>query len=204
MDKDTTKLLYKYQQIAHEVDEDLFLRVIFRLVDTAVGGKKTVQTSYNVLFLGRTERLLKIMNKSFPELGLKQENCTEMSWLESVLFISGSAGYNTSLEALIEGRSRFRRSFKAKSDFVQKPISKTGLEGLLKRLLEEDIPSIIWTPYGGKMSKITESEIALPHRKGNSWFMIHYSTAWTTDDKNVTAKQLTGFAIFTATWEDML
>ncbi|XP_074355235.1 berberine bridge enzyme-like 26 [Apium graveolens] len=189
MDKDTTKLLYKYQQIAHKVDEDLFLRVIFRLVDAAIQGKKTVQTSYNALFLGRTERLLKIMNQSFPELGLKQENCTEMSWLESVLFISGSAGYNTSLEALIEGRSRFRRSFKAKSDFVQKPIPKTGLEGLLKRLLEEDIPSVIWTPYGGKMSKISEYEIPFPHRKGNR-FMIHYSTAWTTDDKNVIAKHI--------------
>lgn len=189
MDRDTTKLLYKYQQIAHKVDEDLFMRVIFQVVDAAIKGKKTVQTSYNALFLGGTDRLLKVMKKSFPELGLKKENCTEMSWLESVLFISASSGYNTSLEALIEGRSPFRLSFKAKSDYVQKPISKTGLEGLLKRLLQEDTPFMIWTPYGGKMSEISESEIPFPHRKGNR-FMIQYATGWTTDNKDVEAKHI--------------
>ncbi|KAL8113346.1 hypothetical protein AgCh_020607 [Apium graveolens] len=189
MDNDTTKLLYKYQQIAHKVHEDLFMRVLFRVVDAAIGGERTVQTSYNALFLGRTERLLKIMKKSFPELGLQQENCTEMSWLESALFISAAAGYDTSLEALIEGRSPTRFSFKAKSDYVQKPIPKAGLEGLLKRLLQEDIPSILWTPYGGKMSKISESEIPFPHRKGNR-FMIQYATAWITDDKDVEAKHI--------------
>ncbi|KAL8113344.1 hypothetical protein AgCh_020605 [Apium graveolens] len=170
MDKDTTKLLYKYQQIAHRADEDLFMRVIIKLVDEAVEGQKTIQTSYNALFLGRTDRLLKIMKKSFPELGLKQEDCTEMSWLESVLFISASARYNTSLEALIEGRSPSTSFFKAKSDYVQKPISKTGLNGLLKRFLEEDT-------------------IPFPHRKDNR-FMIQYLTVWNTDDKDVEAKHI--------------
>ncbi|KAL1829496.1 hypothetical protein ACET3Z_007908 [Daucus carota] len=140
------------------------LRVKFRLVDAATKGKKTVQTSYNALFLGRTDRLLKVMNESFPELGLKKEDCTEMSWLEPVLFISASSRYNTSLEALIE-----------------------GLESLLKRFLQEDFRSMIWTPYGGKMSQISESEIPFPHRKGNR-FMIQYITGWFTDDKDVEAK----------------
>ncbi|WOG89599.1 hypothetical protein DCAR_0208837 [Daucus carota subsp. sativus] len=189
MDQDTTKLLYKYQQIAHEIDEDLFIRVNFRLVDAARKGEKTVQTYYNALFLGGIDRLLKVMNKSFPELGLKKEDCTEMSWLESVLFISASYRYNTSLEALIEGRSPARSSFKAKSDYVQKAISKTGLEGLLNRFVQDDIPSMIWTPYGGTMSQISESEIPFPHRKGNR-FMIQYITAWVADDKDVEAKHL--------------
>lgn len=189
MDKDTTNLLYRYQQIAHKADEDLFMRVIFRLVDAATKGEKTIQTSYNALFLGGTDRLLEVMEKSFPELGLKQENCTEMSWFESVLFISASAGYDTSLEALIQGRSPIRFSFKAKSDYVQKPISKTGLEGLLERLLQEDTPLMIWTPYGGKMSKISESEIPFPHRKGNR-FMAIYVTAWTSADKDVEEKHI--------------
>ncbi|KAK1375653.1 Cannabidiolic acid synthase [Heracleum sosnowskyi] len=183
-------IIISWKQIAHKIDENLFMRVIFQVVDAAIEGGKTVQTSYNALFLGRTERLLKIMKKSFPELGLKQENCTEMSWLESVLFISASSGYNTSLEALIEGRSPFRLSFKAKSDYVQRPISKTGLKGLLKRFLQEDSPFIIWTPYGGKMSKISESEIPFPHRKGNR-FMIQYAIGWmTTDDKDAEAKHI--------------
>ncbi|XP_017234446.2 berberine bridge enzyme-like 26 [Daucus carota subsp. sativus] len=188
-EKEKIKLLHKYQQIAHKVDEDLFIRVIFQDVDAATKGEKTVQTSYNALFLGGTDRLLKVMNESFPELGLKKEDCNEMSWLDSVLSISASSGYNTSLEALIEGRPPARLSFKAKSDYVQKPISKTGLKGLLNRFLEEDSPFMIWTPYGGKMSQISESEIPFPHRKGNR-FMIQYITGWFTDDKDVEAKHI--------------
>ncbi|WOG89598.1 hypothetical protein DCAR_0208836 [Daucus carota subsp. sativus] len=187
LDKEKTKLLYKYQEIAHKVDEDLLLSVNFLVVDAAIKGEKTVQTSYNALFLGGTDRLLKVMEKSFPELGLKQEDCMEMSWFESMLFISGLNGYNTSLEAVIEGRSPSRVSFKAKSDYVQKPIPKTGLDGLLKRFLQEDTPLMIWTPYGGKMSEIPESTIPFPHRKGNR-FMIQYLTGWFADDKDVEAK----------------
>ncbi|CAI0545743.1 unnamed protein product [Linum tenue] len=65
------------QRFAHDVHEDLFVRILL----LNVGGgddkkKKTVQANFQALFLGTKDRVIPLMNKSFPELGLKAENCT--------------------------------------------------------------------------------------------------------------------------------
>ncbi|XP_059667972.1 berberine bridge enzyme-like 13 [Cornus florida] len=186
LEQGATKILYRWQQVADKLDEDLFIRVIIQKAST--GNQSTVTTSYNALFLGKTDRLLEIMNESFPELGLRQKDCIEMSWLESVLYV---AGYPSTVppEVLLQGKSTSKSYFKAKSDFVRKPIPETGLEGLWKRLLEEDIPLTIWNPYGGMMGKISESETPFPHRKGVI-YKIQYLTAWTNADKDTEAKHI--------------
>ncbi|XP_073268398.1 tetrahydroberberine oxidase-like [Populus alba] len=64
-----------------------------------------------------------------------------------------------------------------KSDYVKEPISETGLEGLYRRLLEEEASMLILTPYGGRMSEMSDSEIPFPHRSGNI-FKIQYLITW--------------------------
>ncbi|CAN4081982.1 unnamed protein product [Withania somnifera] len=174
-----TKILYKWQQIADKIDDGLFMRV---------KGERTIQTAYNSLFLGSADTLLQIMNESFPELGLTQKDCTEMSWIESILYI---AGYPTKTppQVLLQGKSQFKNYFKAKSDFVREPIPETGLEGLWKRLLEEDSPLMIWNPYGGMMENISESETPFPHRKGVI-FKIQYLTLWSQPDQESAKKHI--------------
>ena len=51
-----------------------------------MGLKTIVQASFNSLFLGGIDRLVPLMNESFPELGLQAKNCTEMNWIQSILF----------------------------------------------------------------------------------------------------------------------
>lgn len=178
LEQGATDILYKWQQVAAEkLDEDLFIRVIIQK------GSGTVTTSYNALFLGGVDRLLQIMKNNFPELGLTQKDCIQTSWIRSVLYIAGYPG-NTKPEILLQGKSTFKNYFKAKSDFVKEPILKTGLEGIWKRFLEEDIPLMIWNPFGGMMSRISENEIPFPHRKGNL-FMIQYVNAWQDGEKNM-------------------
>lgn len=181
LEQGATKILYKWQQVANKLDEDLFIRVITQTGDGAKKGQRTVSNSYNALFLGGVDRLLQIMAESFPELGLQRKDCVEMSWLESVLYI---AGYPSSVppEILLQGKSTFKNYFKAKSDFVKEPIPESGLEGIWKRFLEEDTPLMIWNPYGGMMSKISESDIPFPHRNG-TLFKIQYVTIWGDADK---------------------
>ncbi|CAN4080236.1 unnamed protein product [Withania somnifera] len=182
-----TKILYKWQQVADKIDDGLFMRVVINVVDKKeVKGERTVQTAYNSLFLGNADTLLQIMNGSFPELGLTQKDCTEMSWIESILYIAGYPT-NTPPEILLQGKSQFKNYFKAKSDFVRKPIPETGLEGLWKRLLEEDSPLMIWNPYGGMMANISESETPFPHRKGVI-FKIQYLTLWSEPDQELAKK----------------
>ncbi|KAL3522898.1 hypothetical protein ACH5RR_015732 [Cinchona calisaya] len=188
LEQGATKILYKWQQVADKLDEDLFIRVIIQTVDAAQKGDRTIQTTYNALFLGGASRLLQFMNQSFPELGLMRKDCTEMSWIQSILYIAGYPS-NTPPEVLLQGKSMFKNYFKAKSDFVREPIPEDGLEGLWKRLLEEDSPLMIFNPYGGMMSKISESETPFPHRKGVI-YKIQYLTLWQ-DAGNETASKHT-------------
>ncbi|CDP12618.1 unnamed protein product [Coffea canephora] len=190
LEQGATKLLYRWQQVADTLDEDLFIRVLISAVNsTDQQGKRTIQTAYQALFLGRANRLLKVMKKGFPELGLTQKDCVEMSWIESVLYI---AGYPPTLkpEFLLQRKSFFNKTyFKAKSDFVKEPIPKFALEGIWKRFLQEDSPFTIWNAYGGMMGKIPESEIPFPHRKGRK-FMIQWLTAWQSGDKKTADKHI--------------
>ncbi|XP_057484719.1 berberine bridge enzyme-like 15 [Actinidia eriantha] len=188
LEEGATKILYKWQQVANKLDEDLFIRVIIQVANATKKGKRTVSNSYNALFLGRVDQLLQVMNKSFPELGLQKKDCVEMSWLKSVLYIAGYPS-NVPPEVLLQGKSLFKNYFKAKSDFVKQPIPESGLKGLWKRLLEEDSPLMIWNPYGGMMSKISESAIPFPHRNG-TLFKIQYLTLWGDADKHSAAKHV--------------
>uniref|UniRef100_A0A6N2NI40 FAD-binding PCMH-type domain-containing protein n=1 Tax=Salix viminalis TaxID=40686 RepID=A0A6N2NI40_SALVM len=177
-----TKLLHRWQQVADKLDEDLFIRVIIQAADGAKKGERTVTTSYNALFLGDAKRLLNVMAQGFPELGLTLKDCTETTWLKSVLYIAGYPA-NTPPEVLLQGKSTFKNYFKAKSDFVTEPIPETALEGIWKRYFEEATPFMIWNPYGGMMSKISESSIPFPHRKG-TLFKIQYLTMWQNPAEN--------------------
>ncbi|XP_022140062.1 berberine bridge enzyme-like 13 [Momordica charantia] len=176
LEQGATQVLYKWQQVAHKLDENLFIRVIIQPTSDKATKKRTITTAYNALFLGDSNRLLQVMGKSFPELGLTPKDCIETSWIKSVLYIAGEPP-GTPPEVLLQGKPQFKNYFKAKSDFVQVPIPEAGLEGLWKRLLVEDKPLTIWNPYGGMMSKISENEIPFPHRKGNL-FKIQYLSTW--------------------------
>ncbi|XP_024155751.1 berberine bridge enzyme-like 13 [Rosa chinensis] len=183
LEQGATKLLHRWQQVAAtKLDKDLNIRVMIQptVVDSK-SGKRTVTTLYQGQFLGGVKRLLNVMQTGFPELNLTRKDCTQTSWLKSVMYIAGYAN-GTQPEVLLQGKPTFKSYFKAKSDFVKDPIPETGLEGLWKRLLEETAPLIIWNPYGGVMSKISESALPFPHR--NVLFKIQYLTTWQAANEN--------------------
>ncbi|KAL3522932.1 hypothetical protein ACH5RR_015766 [Cinchona calisaya] len=190
LEQGATKLLYRWQQVADMLDEDLFIRVLIQPVNlTDRKGNRTIQTTYQALFLGRADRLLKVMKKGFPELGLTPKDSVETSWIQSVLYIAGYPG-NIKPEFLLQGKSLFNKTyFKAKSDYVIEPIPEYALEGIWKRFLQEDSPFTIWNAYGGMMSKIPETETPFPHRKGRK-FMIQWLTAWQSGDTKTAAKHI--------------
>ncbi|KAM0020872.1 putative tetrahydroberberine oxidase [Helianthus debilis subsp. tardiflorus] len=188
LEQGATNILYKWQQVAPQLDENLFIRVIIQNSNIPNTTQRTIATTYNALFLGDVNTLQDIMKESFPELGLTKADCFEMSWLESVLFI---AGYPKTVPTavLLAGKPAFLNYFKAKSDFVTKPIPEEGLEGIWKRYAEEESPLMIWNPYGGMMAKIPESSIPFPHRNG-TLFKIQYVNTWMSPDKEVMNKHV--------------
>ncbi|XP_061341197.1 berberine bridge enzyme-like 26 [Gastrolobium bilobum] len=183
LEQGANKLLYRWQQVAPNIDDELFIRVLIQPGNGSVPGHKTVTTSYNALFLGGADKLLQVMKKSFPELGLTRKDCLETSWIKSVLYIAGYPN-GTPPEVLLQGKPSSKAYFKAKSDFVREVIPETSLNAIWKKFLQDDGPLMIWNPYGGMMSRIVESATPFPHRKG-TLYKIQYVTGWIDGEKSM-------------------
>ncbi|XP_024020066.1 cannabidiolic acid synthase-like [Morus notabilis] len=162
MDDDATKkLVHRWQRRAHKVDDDLtiFIRFVTMNSTDKKGNKKiTIQPNFSATFLGGVDTLLQLMQKEFPEMGLGNESLDPL--LDRTIVSNGL-------------------SYKMKSDYVKELIPDDVVEGMLRRMLDEEvgITTITFFPYGGKMNKILESAIPFPHRAGNL-FNIHYQVTW--------------------------
>ncbi|KAK9175590.1 hypothetical protein WN944_027597 [Citrus x changshan-huyou] len=110
------------------------------------------------------------MEKSLPELGLKKEDCMELSWVELIVYFDGGfmARDLLKLETLLD-RNYSKSFWKMRADFVMKPILVKGLEGMYDFFQEQGGKNlqVVAFPYSGKMAKIPESAISFPHRAGN-------------------------------------
>ncbi|KAG7598785.1 FAD-binding type PCMH-like superfamily [Arabidopsis suecica] len=167
----TTELVTKWQEVADKIDNDLFIRL------TLGSSNKTVKASFMGMYLGNSSKLLEIMNAKFPELGLNKTECIEMKWIESVLFWLGIPPGTAPTTTMLNRIPQKQIYLKRKSDYVQKPISRTGLESIFKVLTENENVTMAFNPYGGRMSEIPSTETAFPHRAGNM-FKIQYAANW--------------------------
>ncbi|KAJ0681448.1 putative tetrahydroberberine oxidase [Helianthus annuus] len=175
LDEDATRLVYKWQQIAHNITEDLFINLIITPVQATDQENSSMQVTINSLFLGTVEEFMKTVSDGFPELGLQQKDCTEMSWIESVVYYSiYFKGQN--IETLIERRPQPKSYFKVKSDYVKNAIPEEALGEIFKWCLKENV-MLAMEPHGGKMSEIDETATPYPHREGNL-YIIQYIIVW--------------------------
>ncbi|KAL8508270.1 hypothetical protein ACS0TY_018743 [Phlomoides rotata] len=173
-EQNATELIHRWQYVADKVDDNLLLRIFL----TPITGKRTIEAAFTTLYLGPIRDLLPLMEQKFPELGLVKQDCKEMSWIESTLYFHGIPGQP--LEKLLD-RSLWIKPiyFKGKSDYVSRPIPVSGLNGIWKFLHEEgeDGSILLFSPYGGAIDNLSESDTPFPHRKGNI-FMIEYGVRW--------------------------
>ncbi|CAL8148703.1 unnamed protein product [Prunus armeniaca] len=182
-------VIYKWQYVAPKLLDEIFIRAITRLKNSTEG-KKTVEVSFVGLFLGQRDKLVPLMNESFPELGLQLKDCFEMSWVESTLFWADQP-IGTPVNFLLNRPQGPPNFFKSKSDYVKEPIPKQGIESIWQIMLKMDKVLMQWNPYGGRMSMIPEWETPFPHRDGNL-FLIQYVTYWAEEGAE-TLKQHLGF-----------
>ncbi|KAL6524053.1 hypothetical protein OROMI_031148 [Orobanche minor] len=183
LEQNATDLVHKYQTFAPDTDRNLFIRarITPENMNAIDGSQKTVAVYFQALYLGRASGVLKIMQNTFRELDLVKRDCLEMSWAKSALWFAGDVGFpkGDSLEQLLNRDLAPKLYVKAKSDFVQEPISKNGLKQIWKRLMEieQGATSLVMTPYGGKMSTLSEGATPFPHRIGNL-YMIFQGIYW--------------------------
>ncbi|XP_062016332.1 berberine bridge enzyme-like 21 [Rosa rugosa] len=179
LEQNATDVVLRWQKVAPCTDDGLWMRVLVQPVSSPTKkGEKTVRISILAQFLGNANKLVSILGNQFPELGLKKEDCLEMSWIESVVWWNdGSTPNVTKPESLLNRNLNHASFLKRKSDYVQTPISREGLEALWKKLMEVGKTGLVFNPYGGKMAQISASDAPFPHRAGNL-FKIQYSVGW--------------------------
>ncbi|CAA2950170.1 berberine bridge enzyme-like 18 [Olea europaea subsp. europaea] len=189
LEQNATDLVHRWQYIADKVENDLLLRLFLTSFNSSITGKRTVGANFRSLYLGRVDDLLPKMQEIFPELRVVKEDCIEMSWIESELHFYNLAG--ESLDILLD-ESVFSSAYtKGKSDYVRQPISKHGLKRIWEFLIEEDEGSaeLQFSPYGGRIGEISESEIPFPHRSGNI-FMIEYTVIWSAEENTESERHI--------------
>ncbi|XP_023770343.1 berberine bridge enzyme-like 8 [Lactuca sativa] len=164
----------RWIQVANKLDNDLFLRMILQVINT--NGEKTIGGIFPTLYLGNSTALVTLLNKDFPELGVQISDCIEMRWIESVLFYTNFP-IGTPTTALLSRTAQGINPFKVKSDYVKNPISKEGFKYIFEKMKELENQMLIFNPYGGTMSEISEFAKPFPHRSGNI-AKIQYYVTW--------------------------
>lgn len=180
LEHNVTKLVHRWQYAVSKFHEDLFSR-IFIVTVNSVTGETAIATTFTSLFFGSVDRLLTMMQHTFPELGLTKQDCIEMSWIESVLYFAGFPT-NTPQDVLLD-RTFAALVFKVKSDYVKEPMPEVALEGIWKSLFLVDVQraQLQFSSYGGRKNDIPESSTPFPHRAG-TLFQIEYAVFVTEDD----------------------
>ncbi|KAD2393545.1 hypothetical protein E3N88_40522 [Mikania micrantha] len=177
--ENATELVYKWQSVIPIMDNNLFIRVLLQPV--TVSRRKTVRATFIAHFLGDSGALLTEMNKIFPELGVKKEDCIEVSWIQSVLYWA-NFDYNTPPATILLNRHSDSVNFlKRKSDYVQTPIPKSGLTSIFNKLIDLGKIGLVFNSYGGRMNEVPADATPFPHRAGNL-FKIQYSVNWNDED----------------------
>ncbi|KAG5116353.1 hypothetical protein JHK84_042466 [Glycine max] len=134
------------------------MRLLLQPVSSkVVKGGNTIRASVVALFLGGANEVVPILAKQFPLLGLRKENCTEVSWMDSVLWWDDDKSLKNGAkpETLLDRHANTADFLKRKSDYVQKAIPREGLEFIWKRMIELGKTGLVFNPYGRKMAQVS-------------------------------------------------
>nr|GME18236.1 Reticuline oxidase-like protein [Ipomoea batatas] len=175
----------QYFNAASKIDDNLFIRLMLQVKHPPGSQNDTVRASFVGLFIGDSNTLISTLNSQFPTLGLTPSDCTEMSWIQSVL-IWANFDNTTKPETLLNRTPGKSSLFRRKSDYLQNPIPKNSLNSLCEKLLELGNTGLTFNPYGGKMAEIPSNQTAFPHRAG-ILFKIQYAVNW--NEKGAAADQ---------------
>ncbi|XP_044510178.1 reticuline oxidase-like [Mangifera indica] len=181
-------LVNKWQHIAPNLIDDFYITCFVGAGLPEAEKIGEISATFKGFYLGPRNEALSIVKQAFPDVQLGEEDCKEMSWIESILFFSGlSKG-----SSILDLKNRYlqdKNYFKAKSDYVKTPISASGISSLVESLENEAKGYVILDPYGGTMERISGEDIPFPHRKGNL-FTIQYLVAWYEEDNDKSKKYI--------------
>ncbi|KAK1614963.1 hypothetical protein QYE76_020484 [Lolium multiflorum] len=186
LDQGAIDILTTWQLVGPSLPDDLAIRV-------KVQGQEAL---FLAMYLGTCSSLVATMGRRFPELGMTSADCRSMTWLESAaLSFTTLANIGTPEEVLLNRTGGMSFSFKVKSDYVRRPISKAGWNDIFSWFTMNGSASgyIMLEPHGGFMDSVPADATPYPHRNG-VLYIIQYLVFWPGDGGTaLTAAWLDGF-----------
>lgn len=179
-------LFDKWQRVAPNMPKDLFIQVFIKPDNEIIN---TFRAVFKITYLGPMLELLHLMLKEFPEMGLTKQNCTEYSWIQSVVKTAEFGDQMSSKDVLMAKQIAASGS-KGKSDYVQTPIPKKVVIDIFEKFLNQERKKgeyrvLCMYTQGGKMDEIPSDAIPYPYRKGYL-YGIEYLTKWLIDNNSKT------------------
>ncbi|XP_071696004.1 tetrahydroberberine oxidase-like [Rutidosis leptorrhynchoides] len=166
LEEGATNIFHKYQYVMPTIDRNLLIRVQISSENTKHVKKKTIRMLFYGIYQGTIDTLLPLMDEKFPELNVTREICEEMRMVQASLVFAGYPS-NTSTEVLASRSSVQKLNSKNKLDYVRKPIPKSGLKKIWRKMFENDISEFVLVhPFGGKMDEYSDIATPYPHRAG--------------------------------------
>lgn len=175
LEQGLTNTFYKWQSAAPKFPKELDIRCTGQSIlsnESSRPDKKTMGMQFASLYLGGVDELLSVMQERLPELGLTRADCSEVSWLQAMVFFS-NLPLDAPPEILLNKTVLPRPAFKGRSDFTKVPIPVEGLEGLWEKMFEilPEAATLQFTPFGGRLNEISESALPFPYRAGTQYMM---------------------------------
>lgn len=179
LEQNMTNIFYKWQSVAPRFPKELDIRCNGQVLssdNSTRPDKKIMVMDFEGLYLGRVDDLFKVMQQQFPELGLVREDCSEVSWIQAMVFFTNLPLFSPP-ELLLNKTILPRLDFKGRSDFTKVPIPIEGLEGIwdLMFQLPNGTAMLQFTPLGGRMSEIPDSALPFPYRAGYLYMLNLYA-----------------------------
>ncbi|XP_019178879.1 PREDICTED: berberine bridge enzyme-like 21 [Ipomoea nil] len=179
MEEHASNVVSEFQKAVETMDPNLFIRLVLKPTPEGENKKKNdIKLTAMGLFLGESAKLLPIMEKEMPALGLESSDCQEMTWIQSVIEWA-NYDHTAKKPEILLGRVPDEVFFtKRKSDFVMTPIPKVAIESMLKKMIELGDIELKLNSFGGKLPEIC-SDVAtpFPHRSG-VLYLIQYAVSW--------------------------
>jgi hypothetical protein len=173
------RLVSTWQHVAPWLPDEFYLSA-FVGAGLPESNRTGISVTFKGFYLGPSNEALQILTARFPEIGLSDLNPREMSWIESVVFFSGLPE-GSSVSDLTDRVLHSKNYFKAKSDYVRRPMSLDQLIRAVELLSEQPKAYVILDPYGGAMDRFGSGDLPFPHRKGNI-HGIQYLIGWSADE----------------------
>lgn len=174
------RLVSTWQHVAPWLPDEFYLSAFVGAGLPERNETGVISVTFKGLFLGPRHEAVEILAARFPEIGLPDLHPVEMTWIESVVFFSGLPPGSTVAD-LADRVLHAKNYFKAKSDYVRRPMPLHHLTAAVEMLSQQPKAYVILDPYGGAMDRVGSGDLPFPHRKGNI-HGIQYMISWTKEE----------------------